>query len=162
MNRAPSLHTAAVMLAVFLCCFAAQEASACSQQICLEDKTCSGTWQDCPFGPNADCESYAFNAECTGTYTLHAFVTCESGCDGCEVCVIIEKVPGGTIVGSCSTECGADDCDQFCTVNLEKDQAYFMYVCRTPCSFETCEQCLTSCKSYGCLCYGLSSGPCVP
>lgn len=149
----PSLSTATAILAVFLFLRFCGSALSCSEKICLEDSSCSMEWPDCPFTPTTNCASQAFNATCTGTYTLRALTDCESNCDGCQVCVMIEKVPTGAIVGSCGTDCVNDDCDKSCSVDLVAGQAYFLYVCRTPCPYVNCSHCTSSCHSFGCLCF---------
>jgi len=159
MKKAPSI-LAAALLAAFLSLGIDAASGACTQKICVEDQTCSGSWAECPFDPSADCASSAFTAVCTGNYLMRALVACANGCDACEVCVMVEHVPSGAIVGYCNTQCSVDDCDNMCSVSLIKDQNYFLYVCRTPCNGQDCDDCPGSCRAFGCVCFGL--GTCAP
>jgi hypothetical protein len=163
MRNAPFTLSAMLMLAVFLCLGVSEaNAQGSSWKYCLEDPTCSGAWQDCET-PDGNCASYAFTATTTGTYTLAAMILCDHDCHDCEVCVMVQKVPSGAIVGSCKTYCGVQECQWTCSVSLDEDQAYFLYVCKTPCDNSTCEECMaTECKGYGCLCLEPSTGPCTP
>lgn len=159
MERAPFGLTATIVLAVFLFVGNANLAWACDQKICLEDATCSGDWDDdCPLSSGgSNCASQAFTAACTGMYMLHAFVNCAYGCDACEVCAVVTKASTGAVVGSCGSECSGEVCDKTCgTIPLVANEGYILYVCRTPCSDGDCEDCQSSCRTFGCLCFGTS------
>jgi len=154
MEKAPSTFTAMVILAVFLCSLSTQ-VWASSQVICIGDVSCSGAWQECST-PNGNCTSHAFTAQNTGTYTMRAMVKCQTNCHHCEACVIVTKSPSDAVVGHCSTNCLGEDCDEECTVELEANGTYYLWVCLMPCLGQNCNEC-AGCKALGCICYGTTS-----
>lgn len=163
MRNAPFSLSATLMLAVFLCLGNTMHGQNCSWTYCLEDPTCSDSWQSPCAAAYGNCASYAFNAPCTGTYTLVASSRCDHDCHDCEVCMSIVKVPGGIVMASCQSFCAVQDCSDTCSVTLQKGQPYFLYVCKTPCDDSTCEECSsTGCRALGCICTEPSSGQCAP
>ena len=161
MSKAPFILTAAVMLAVFLCLGNANVFAQCAEKICLEDPTCSGPSDDACDTPNGNCASQAFTAQCTGTYQLKALLLCQFNCHLCEVCVMVEEVSTHKILATCSSVCSNQICNQNCSVDLVQGEAYFLWVCKTPCQGSTCEDCTnTDCNAYGCLCYAITN--CAP
>jgi hypothetical protein len=154
------LHLA-LILAIFFLSGLPFDAQACDQKICLEDPSCSGNGANCGT-PNGNCTSYAFNANCTATYQLHSEVACQSGCHHCDVCVMVEEIPSGKIVGTCSNACGSQYCSNDCTAPLVQGQAYKLWVCKTPCLGYDCDDCSASCRAWGCLCTGFGGGSCAP
>lgn len=159
MRTAPSTRTAIMLLAVFLCF--GNAAFACSQKICVEDPTCYGSWENCTTA-SGECASSAFTAACNGTYSLSAQVVCASGCHDCEACVIIDKVPSGTILATCRTICTNQDCNETCSVFLEAGVNYRMWVCKSPCDDTNCQECPSRCSAWGCLCVSPTPSPCAP
>lgn len=161
MMKAPSILTAAVMLAVFLCY---GNSYACADCVCARDNTCSNV--ACGTNPTANCTRVEFEPVCNGTYTFYVETNCSGeNCGGCQACASVWKIVSGveTLAATCETNgCNVNVCTQSCSVSLSPGSTYVLYVCKVPCAgpAEDCEDCKVNCEAVGCVSYGVTSQPC--
>ncbi len=167
MNKAPSIYSATVILAVFLCLGMIPKLSyACAECLCFADNNCAAG--EC--GPNftTNCTRTEFTVDCNATYTLYTKVVCGSGsnCFKCMSCATLFSINSGTetyIADIHNNGCNSGSCvSSDISVSLSTTKTYVMYVCKVPCpdGASTCENCAASCTAYACLHYGVTS--CTP
>ena len=93
-----------------------------------------------------------FTAQCTGNYTIDAWVTCAEGnCTDCKSCVKVYRFDSPFPVGQCSNEtCSLGDCENTCTgaASLEQGRLYKLVVCLIPCTSDgNCNTCASTCQA---------------
>lgn len=169
MRNAPSMLSAMLMLAVFLCFGKSGASYACTDCECFSDNSCS-TGQ-CDEHTTANCNRQLFTPTCSGSYSLYTEVQCAGGanCGKCNSCANIFKLSGGQEIwlANCHTiDCNTEDCTNTCSnvTTLSAGVQYVIYVCKMQCptAGNTCENCSTNCTAYACVFSGASSSPCTP
>ncbi len=168
MKTAPSIHSATVILAVFLCLGICSNAlNACQDCFCVSDNTCTNA--GCTPGLTANCTRMEFSPSCSGVYTLYTETRCtgQNGvCSKCRSCANVFKVTGSQetwIVNGHTDACDWGICTSTSSVELGAGAQYVIYVCKIPCPGGSCgANCTESCTAYACLSYGVASGQCIP
>ena len=160
MSKAPSIYSATVILAVFLCLgMTPSRANACSECLCFPgDNTCTDV--ECSTIPTANCVRTEFSPSCTATYTIYTETRCTGSgiCSKCRSCASVFKVSGGVeeFLGNGHTNaCAAGNCITTIapTVSLIAGVTYAIYVCKLPCPTfgANCESCPNTCTAYACV-----------
>lgn len=165
MRKAPSISTATVILAVFLCLeIPSSRVMACQECLCFPgDKTCTDV--GCTKDLKATCVKTLFSPACSGEYSIYTETRCTGGgsCQSCQACANIYQVSGGTetfLANGHTNGCSAGLCINTVTptVRLSSGITYAIYVCKVTCPGPgdlPCEACPSTCTAYACISYGV-------
>ena len=141
-----------IMLVMSAALWAQGDSPDCYQLVNGTDTGCSVTSCD---GTQSGCSSYSFLATCTGTYYFDVWTTCTNGdCGDCRTCCYLYE--SDHPISNCHTSnCDNGDCNETCTVTLQTNHRYTLYVCLYHCPDEEgCANCNLSCTAHACLRFG--------